>query len=281
MTIYEQYRKVLEQLRDVSAEPDAEAREILAHVYGLPPGRLIMRFFDEANFFDEVDAICAARNAGRPLAYVLRTRCFFGDEYYVDERVLIPRFDTESVAAAAIREIEQSGAKTAADLCCGSGCIGITLARNTDLECVYLADISEDALLVAQKNAAALDALDRVQFVQGDFLSALPKPVDCIVCNPPYIREDEMMDLEPQVRDYEPRLALAAPEAGLYFYRILAEQARAYLTPGGSLIAETGDGQAPAAAGMLREAGFTDVGIGHDVAGAQRYVLGRKKRHAG
>ena len=281
MTISEQYRKAVLALDAVSAESEAEARELMAHVYGLPPGRLIMRFFDTAEHVERVDALVRERLSGRPLAYVLGERNFYGLDFFVDERVLIPRSDTESVAEAAIHAAGDAGICTAADLCCGSGCIGITLLTETDLEQVVFCDISADALEIARQNAARHGVLDRARFTRGDFLQALEGPVDLIVCNPPYVSENEYPDLETQVRDYEPRGALVAPEGGMFFYRLLARDAPGRLSEGGVLIAETGDTQAEQAAEMFAAGGFTDVRIGYDLSGKQRFVQGRSAQHAG
>lgn len=281
MTIKEQYRRAVKKLQAVSGEPEAEAREILAHVYGLPPGRLVMRFFDEADKEQEADEITEERLTGRPLAYITGVRNFYGRDFAVDERVLIPRYDTESVAEAAIEAVRTSAYRSACDLCCGSGCIGISLLLETDLDHVYFADISQDALDVARLNAKRLGCLSGARFVHGDFLGALPGKTDLIVCNPPYIREEDYSCLEAQVRDFEPRLALTAPLAGLYFYWLLGRDAASCLTPGGTLIAETGDGQAEAAAEILSAAGFENVRIGTDVTGKNRFVQGRSSiQHA-
>lgn len=275
MTIQEQYSDVLQALREVSDEPDAEAREILAHVYGLSPGRLIMRFFDTAGSFAEIRQIVAQRRTGMPLAYVLRSRDFYGRDFYVDERVLIPRSDTESVAEAAIKAAKKDGARTCMDLCCGSGCIGITILKETDVPCVLFADISGGALAVARANAERHGVLERARFRQGDMLEAADGPADLIVCNPPYISDAEICTLETQVKEYEPRLALSGGADGLDFYRRLAAAAQRYLSPSGTLIAEVGDGQAETVCGMFEDAGLLGVRAGTDVAGKDRFVIGR------
>lgn len=281
MTVREQYRELEKVLEEVTEEPAAEAMTILAHVYGMPPGRLVMRFFDEAAFRKEAASVADERaRTGRPLAYILGTRNFCGLDFFVDERVLIPRLDTEQMTMDAAAFIADSGAERAADICCGSGCIGITLLRNTDIDEVIFADISRDALDVAKMNAQALGVVSRARFVCADFLAAVDRPVDLIVCNPPYIREDDFAALEAQVRDWEPKLALTARRNGMEFYERLGEGALRSLAAGGALFAETGDGQARAAAEILQNAGFADVAVGRDVSGAERYVQGRKKHNA-
>lgn len=280
MTISAQYRTVVRALAAVSGEPEAEARELMAHVYGLPPGRLLMRFFDDAEHDERIAGLTEERLSGRPLAYITGIKNFYGLDFMVDERVLIPRFDTESVAEAAIDIICSSEVRLAVDLCCGSGCIGLTLLANTGLDEVLFADVSKAALQVARENAERLGLAARARFAHGDFLDAVSCKADIIVCNPPYISAEEYPHLETQVRDYEPMSALVAGENGLQFYRRLAEEALPCLSPGGTLIAEVGDGQADKAGALLSAAGFVDVTAGTDLSGRPRFIVGKEPTRA-
>ncbi|MBD5560520.1 MAG: peptide chain release factor N(5)-glutamine methyltransferase [Clostridia bacterium] len=273
-TIHEKLCSIRRRLEAVSSEAAQEAQLILAHVYGTTPGALIMRLLHEAEREEETDRIVAARLEGRPLAYILKSRSFYGADFYVDERVLIPRWDTESVVKEAVRRIAACEYRTAADICCGSGCIGITLLRETDIGCVTFTDISPGALAVACENARRLAPQRAARFCRGDLLRAMTEPADLLVCNPPYIPDAEIATLESQVRDHEPRLALAGGWDGLGFYRRLAEDAPEFLRPGGTLLMETGDGQAQAVSGLLAEHGFADIQTGEDLSGRLRWAAG-------
>lgn len=273
-TIHQQLRAVRDALSAVSSEADCEARLILAHVYGTTPGALTMRLLHEAGFSAQIDGIVAARLEGRPLAYILKSRDFYGAEFMVDERVLIPRCDTECVAEAAIARIRERGYRTAADLCCGSGCIGITLMRESAIAHVVFGDISAGALSVAAENARRLASDRQAEFCAGDLTEVLTVPVDLIVCNPPYITAAEMKDLERQVRDFEPHLALYGGRDGLDFYRRLTAAAPAVLTAGGTLLTEIGARQKEEVAALYAAAGFTAIETGNDLGGRPRWVAG-------
>ena len=275
-TIHEQLRKVSRDLDAVSSEAACEARLILAHVYGTTPGALIMRLLHEGSHEEEIASIVAARLGGRPLAYILNSRDFYGAEYFVDERVLIPRADTESVVEAALTRLERRRFRTAADICCGSGCIGITLLRESPVETVFFADISAGALAVAAANAVRLAPGRNAVFLQGDLTDPLPQQVDMIICNPPYITAAEMEELELQVRDYEPHLALYGGQDGLDFYRRLVREGPARLTPGGLLITEIGAAQRGGVETLFRQAGLKQIEAGVDLAGRPRWVAGSR-----
>lgn len=272
MTNQQLFRALRDILARATPEADAEARLVMSHCSGSSWSSLLLRFGETAEAEGEALACAEERLTGRPLAYILGERCFYGADYVVDERVLIPRFDTESVAEAAIQAARERGLRSVADVCCGSGCLGITVARECPVESLALSDISAGALEVAELNAARLLPSLRPRITCADLLDGLDGPVDLIVCNPPYIPEADLAGLEAQVRDHEPRLALAAPEDGLLFYRRLSTEAPPFLNPGGVLVAELGDGQEDAVVDMLREAGWGDVRTGNDFSGKPRHV---------
>lgn len=275
-TIQQQLRDVRRRLARVSEEADSEARIILAHLYGTSPGGLIMRLLHEADDQGEVELILRGRLEGAPLAYVLHSAPFYGRDYYVDERVLIPRLDTECVAEKALTEISRRSYSTAADICCGSGCIGITLLAETPLEHVTFSDISAGALEVARRNARAITGEARAGFCRADLFAGLTAPADLIVINPPYITEEEYEGLERQIRDYEPPAALLGGRDGLDFYRRLAREGTRHLNAGGMMLAEIGARQADAVRALFAQAGLENIQAGTDLAGRPRWVCGIK-----
>lgn len=275
-TVREQLVRIRRQLEKVSCEADSEAKIILAHVYGTSPGGLLMRLLHEAAGEEQIARIVQKRLKGAPLAYVLNSAPFYGREYYVDERVLIPRFDTECVAERALQEIQQRGLRTCADICCGSGCIGITLLAKSALQQVIFSDISEEALAVCRCNLQAAAGGDRAVVCRADLFDSRMKPVDLIVSNPPYISGEEFTRLDSQVKDYEPRLALYGGEDGLQFYKRLTGEGRDFLTEDGVLLVEIGSSQKEAVQTLFADAGFVDVTTGTDLGGLPRWVCGRK-----
>ena len=224
------------------------------------------------------------RAAHVPLQYLTHEQNFCGADMYVDERVLIPRQDTEVLVAAALDLAAMlDGSPALLDLCTGSGCIPIALSRLGDFGSITAADLSADALEVAKMNAEQNGA--RIRFVQSDLFDAFRKKAedgkiipeaaerfDLITCNPPYIRSGDMAGLQPEVRDNEPSMALDGGEDGLDFYRRLAEEAGQFLNPGGCVCFEIGFDQAADVSALLENAGFQEVRVLKDLAGLDRVV---------
>ncbi len=217
------------------------------------------------------------RAAHVPLQYLTHEQNFCGADIYVDERVLIPRQDTEVLVAAALDLAAMlDGSPALLDLCTGSGCIPIALSRLGDFGSITAADLSADALEVAKMNAEQNEA--EIRFVQSDLFEAFRKKAeaaerfDLITCNPPYIRSGDMAGLQPEVRDYEPSMALDGGEDGLDFYRRLAAEAGQFLNAGGCVCFEIGFDQAADVAPLLENAGFQEVRVLKDLAGLDRVV---------
>ena len=214
------------------------------------------------------------RAAHVPLQYLTHEQNFCGADIYVDERVLIPRQDTEVLVAAALDLAAMlDGSPALLDLCTGSGCIPIALSRLGDFGSITAADLSADALEVAKMNAEQNGA--EIRFVQSDLFEAFRKKAerfDLITCNPPYIRSGDMAGLQPEVRDNEPSMALDGGEDGLDFYRRLAEEAGQFLNPGGCVCFEIGFDQAADVSALLENAGFKEVRVLKDLAGLDRVV---------
>ena len=217
------------------------------------------------------------RAAHVPLQYLTHEQNFCGADIYVDERVLIPRQDTEVLVAAALDLAAMlDGAPALLDLCTGSGCIPIARSRLGDFGSITASDLSADALEVAKMNAEQNGA--EIRFVQSDLFEAFRKKAeaaerfDLITCNPPYIRSGDMAGLQPEVRDNEPAMALDGGEDGLDFYRRLAEDAGQFLNPGGCVCFEIGFDQAADVSALLENAGFQEVRVLKDLAGLDRVV---------
>lgn len=206
-----------------------------------------------------------------PLEYITNETEFMGLPFYVDENVLIPRQDTECLVEEVLKISE---GKDVLDLCTGSGCIGISLAVLGKCRSVTLSDISAEALAVAEKNAGTNHA--DVTVLESDLFKNIDRKFDVIVSNPPYIRTEEIGKLMPEVRDYEPRLALDGREDGLLFYRSIIRESSRFLRPGGALCFEIGYNQGEAVREQMLAAGFAQVVIKKDLAGLDRIVQGLK-----
>ncbi|NLL56484.1 MAG: peptide chain release factor N(5)-glutamine methyltransferase [Clostridiales bacterium] len=191
------------------------------------------------------------RQKGAPIQYVLNNACFYGYDFYVDSRVLIPRFDTEILAQTAIKILKYIPSAKVLDLCTGSGAIAITVAKECLCE-VTATDISQDALEVAKQNALS-NKVD-ITFKQGSLFAPVKgQKFDVITCNPPYIPDGDIPSLESQVRDYEPMLALKGGQDGLDFIKDIIDKAHKHLNEQGFLIMEIGKGQDQFVAELLQE----------------------------
>ncbi|MFQ9984852.1 MAG: peptide chain release factor N(5)-glutamine methyltransferase [Lachnospiraceae bacterium] len=219
---------------------------------------------------DCYEALIAKRANRIPVQYIIGKQEFYGRDFYVDERVLIPRQETELLVSWAVSSLPK-GARVL-DLCTGSGCIAVSLKlERPDLQ-VAAADLSEQALAVAMKNAACYGA--EIEWLQGDLLEPVQGMFDSILSNPPYIATDALSATAPEVAGHEPLMALDGGADGLNFYRKIAENIGMYLKVGGTLFLEIGYDQGNAVQQLLAGSGFSAVECRTDYAGLDRMVRG-------
>lgn len=224
--------------------------------------------------WNDLDAALRKRERRIPLQYLMGSCEFMGYSFAVDERVLIPRQDTECLVEMAVEQMRRSPEPCRVlDLCTGSGCIGVSVKLLCPQAQVVLSDVSEGALAVAGENARSLGA--PVELVQGDLFENVQGTFDYILSNPPYIPSKVIDGLMPEVRDHEPRLALDGTEDGLHFYRRIVREATKRLRPGGRLLFEIGQEQGEALLSLLQEAGYEETAIRQDLAGLDRIAVGR------
>ncbi len=224
---------------------------------------------EKCNIFREY---ISKRSEHIPLQHILGTQWFMGLEFEVNEHVLIPRQDTEVLVEETLKVLK--GGEKVLDMCTGSGCIIISLAKNAKLSEAVGADVSVDALSVARANAERHDAA--VKFVQSDLFTEIGgKKYDVIVSNPPYIETEEINHLMPEVREHEPMLALDGGADGLVFYCKIINESGKFLNDGGYLLFEVGHNQADEVCKLMDEAGFKDVMSIKDLCGIKRVCKGR------
>lgn len=208
-----------------------------------------------------------------PLQHLTGSQEFMGLEFLVGPEVLIPRQDTELLVENLLPIIT---GKKVLDLCTGSGCIGISLAKLGNPERVDAVDLSEKALLVAQENARRFQV--DVHFLKSDMFQNITETYDVIVSNPPYITSSVINTLMPEVKEHEPRMALDGGEDGLSFYRLIARESKQYLASNGMLWLEIGYDQGESVSGLLEKDGFYDVKCLKDLCGLERVVCGIKNK---
>lgn len=230
-----------------------------------------------------LESLIARRVSREPLQYLLGTQDFCGLEMAVSPAVLIPRPETELLIQEVVRDrgASRPGA-TIVDVGTGSGCLAITLATILTYARILAIDRSPDALAVAMSNASAHRVTEKIQWLQGDLLEPLREQAfgataDVILSNPPYIAEGDWAQLQPEVRLFEPRMALVGGPTGIEFHERLLEGSRAFLVPGGLLLMEIGQGQATAVRQIAkRVGGYGDLTVVRDAAGIERIVMGHR-----
>ena len=218
----------------------------------------------------EFEVLIKKRAERVPLQYITGEQEFMGMTFHVNSNVLIPRQDTETLVEEALKVVKP-GMKVL-DLCTGSGCIIVSIVHNVPEVEGTATDISKQALLVAKENAKLNQV--SVTFERSDLFDNVTGTYDVIVSNPPYIRTGEVVKLMPEVQEFEPMEALDGKEDGLYFYRKIIKECKAYLKPGGHILFEIGYDQGEAVSGLLKEAGFKNVTVIKDLAHNDRVVTG-------
>jgi release factor glutamine methyltransferase len=259
------------------ATPELDARLLVAHALGLDHAGLAA---DAARLLDAAEAaaiaaLAARRRAREPVARIIGAKEFWGLEFKLNAATLVPRPETETVVEAALAVLDRSQSRSAelevADLGTGSGALLLALLSELPLARGVGTDLSREALACAQRNALALGLAARAAFVACDFGAALAGSFDLVVSNPPYVRHDDIATLAPEVRMFDPRLALDGGADGLDAYRAIAAVARHLLSPDGVLVLELGAGQLGAVEGLLAAAGLMPIGgPRHDLLGIPR-----------
>ncbi len=221
--------------------------------------------------YSEYEIAIRKRGERIPLQYITGEQEFMGLNFKVNSNVLIPRQDTESLVEEALK-ICQPGMKIL-DLCTGSGCIAISLMKNAPGMTCTGSDISKQALLVAKENGRMHEVV--IDWVRSNLYENINERFDLIVSNPPYIPGPRILELMPEVRDFEPVGALDGGEDGLDFYRHITAQSKDYLNKDGYLYLEIGYDQGPAVTNMMCAAGYREVSVIRDLARHERIVKGR------
>jgi len=265
--------------------PRLSAELLLSHVLGLKRIELYTQF-DKAVAPEQRDLLRElVRRAGQnePVAYLTGKTEFYSLDLEITRDCMIPRPETELLVQRAVEFLRmRDGVQFVCDLCTGSGCIAVAIAKNFSAARIIATDISDTALAIASRNVEKHQLTDRVTLLCGDLFEPLLRPLDVagfdlIVCNPPYVSTAEYDNLDKNVKDYEPRLALHAGTDGLDVYRRIVEKIDQFLKPGAGLMLEIGYAQGPAVKGLLDETGaFADIKVEKDYHDNDRIVTARK-----
>ncbi|MFC1735040.1 peptide chain release factor N(5)-glutamine methyltransferase [Candidatus Hydrogenedentota bacterium] len=269
-------------LGDAGVEnPRLDLEVLAANVLGTTRSGFLARLSEDAaeGEIAELRVLADRRRDREPLAYITGLREFMSLDFEVTPAVLIPRPETELLVENAVEFIAGREDAVVVDLCTGSGCVAISIARMSPGCRVYATDISPDALEVARRNAARLNVGGRIDFAQGDLFEAFAEPslegeCDLIVSNPPYVSERDMANLAPEILDYEPVGALTAWDGGMEFHkRILMESGR-YIAKSGGIMMEISPEQAEELCQFARDAaGFKSVDVLTDLTRRKRIIV--------
>lgn len=273
MTIGERLRDATTALAEVTDTPRLDAEILLAHALGFSRAKLLAELrepYPECEF----ETLLDRRLNYEPIAYILGEWEFFSLTFACRAPILVPRPETEHLVETALEYAKRSPVKRILDLCTGTGCVAIALARTLPNARVWAVDLNPDAVQLAAENAARNGVT--VEVIHGDCFQPLTthEHFDIIVANPPYVAEGEWAHLPEVIQRHEDPLALLSGVDGLDLVRRIARESPTRLRPGGLLAMEIGDEQGDEAASILRAHGFTHVQIAKDLAGHDRIVSG-------
>ena len=279
----ESYRELLDfgkkYLRERKVEnSDLDAWLLMEYVCKISRSWYFIHEEDKVTDQENRDYREQIRNRGDhiPLQQLTHEAYFYGMKFYVDENVLAPRPDTETLVEEVLKELPADQELKILDMCTGSGCILLSILANREKAIGTGVDLSEKALAVARKNGQ--DCQAKAQWICSDLFEKIKGRYDAIVSNPPYIRTSVIQGLMEEVRLYEPYMALDGHEDGLFFYRNILDQAGEHLKPGGLLAFEIGYDQGEEVASLMEEKGYIQVRTVKDLAGLDRVVTGRKNQ---
>ena len=274
------YRKLLTKaaniLKDANIENiEYDIKTILRDTFDIDYNKFVMDMDNEFETDKSLEYEFISRIEKRkkhiPLQYIINKQNFYGLDLYVNESVLIPRYDTENIVDCIVKDFEGSKDISVLDLCTGSGCIAISLKKN-GFEKVFALDISDKALEVAKHNAYIHNA--DITFIKSDLYKELPNDIrfDLIVSNPPYIRTGEIEKLDDEVKDFEPKLALDGGKDGLDFYKKILNLSKDFINKNGSLYFEIGYDQAKDVGDIAKKEGYYNIKIIKDLSGKDRGI---------
>ena len=280
MTIFEAYNSTKKKLEKAGIEDYVfEAKQIIKHITGLSATQILSGYNKPLTQYQENNLIALVhqREVRYPLQYIFGEWDFYGRSYYVGPGVLVPRAETETVIEVSLEYLKNKENAQILDLCAGSGCIGITLAKEAPTAKVTMVEKYAEALRYNEKNIERNEAFNAVT-LQGDIFDkcGADNEYDLIVSNPPYISEEEMKIVSPET-GFEPETALKADDDGLEFYKAITENYKNSLKQGGMLCFEVGFSQAEKVKAILENKGFKDIKIKKDLNQVDRVVSGVKR----
>ena len=258
-----------------------ESRDLYCYRFGLNQRQFLMEW-QKTREFEDCESyleLLDRRAEKEPLQYITGIQNFYGYDIHVEPGVLIPRLDSETVVEKAVELIKNRRYKTVLDLCCGSGALGIAIAKECHGVRVTMSDESEDAVRISKSNVEKLGLSKACKIVRGNLFEPFNKlfgkqKFDLIISNPPYIPTDVITTLDKEVKNYEPLSALDGGETGLDYYNKIIASAGDYMRKNGALVFEIGHDQADDVSNLLSDTGFKNITVFKDLAGQDHTVIG-------
>jgi release factor glutamine methyltransferase len=262
-----------------NSSPRLDAELLLTHVLGVDRVKLVIESERRLNDAElaRYRALIQRRRRGEPIAYILGRREFYGLPFAVDRRALVPRPDTETLVEVALeRTRARSMYGRALDLCTGSGCVAVAFSRARPTWRITASDVSPEAAGLARENVLRHGVAFSLRVVEGNLFAPLHgERYELITANPPYVPSAELAELAPDIRDFEPRLALDGGNDGLDVVRAVVAGAGSHLEPSGILAVEIGHDQAARVSELFERASFREISVRRDYGGRDRVVSGR------
>ena len=282
MELKKLYLKGKQKFKDKHFDsPEIEARTLLSTILNIDPLKIHSepgKDVDDIECKKYMNAI-ERRVCGEPLAYITKFKEFFSRDFLVNPNVLIPRPETELLVEEAIKVIKTSKEPKILDLGTGSGCIAITLNCETKVKELYASDVSYSALLTAKKNSALNIGRTNINFINSNLLDCFKSAsFNIIISNPPYISEQDFINLEKDIQEFEPKSSLVSSQGGLYHIKRIVEDSKRLLHIGGWCVLEIGFNQSSEVTKIFKENKYSCIEIVKDLNGIERVVKAQWKK---
>ena len=282
LTLDEVFKKIFKTLKSEQIEnPGLETNMIISYVLKMSNEKIFIqkerRIYKKT--LNRIYKLINKRIKGIPMAYLLKSAYFYSDKFFVNNNVLIPRPETELLVEQAYESIKNKKDQQILDLCCGSGCIGISIYRKLQHKPqIVFSDISRDALKVCKKNLIRFRIKKNSTVIQSDLFQKINKKFNLIVCNPPYIDYADFLNLEKSIKDYEPKNALVSRENGTSHLKKIIKDSKKILHQDGILIVEIGYDQSNEIEDFFKKHRFNDIVVLKDLSGIKRAISAKWKK---
>lgn len=282
LTLVEVFKKIFKTLKSKQVDnPGLEANMIISHVLKMSNEEIFIR--KERRVYrktlNKIYDLINERIKGMPMAYLLESSYFYSNKFFVNDNVLIPRPESELLVEQAYELIKNEKNQQILDLCCGSGCIGISIYKKLRQKPqIVFSDISSEALRVCKKNLTRCRIKKNSTIIQSDLFEKINKKFNLIVCNPPYVNYTDFLNLEKSIRNYEPRKALVSQENGTSHLKKIIKDSKKKLNENGILIVEIGYDQSNEIKDFFKKHGFNDIVVLKDLSGIKRAISAKWKK---